>query len=148
MKRRQFLQAVSSAAILSAAGGVFLVPASAKANSKIRFGAQTNAWSIDPNNLDSFLSVLNQIKQVGYVGFETGFFNLINNFDSPQQAANGIAATGLDFIGIHIAIPFDKNDPATHLPPASLYERVANGGKQLARGDSSSAERLPRRPKM
>jgi inosose dehydratase len=134
MNRRSFMQLLSSAAIASTAEHLFSGTAWAKtgtAGANIRFGAQTNAWTIDPKDLNSFLSVLNLIKQVGYAGFETGFFNLINNFDSPQQAADRIAATGLDFIGIHIAIPFDKTDPATHLPPASLYERVARGGKAL-----------------
>lgn len=100
-------------------------------NKNIQLGAQTNAWAIDPKNLDSFLAVLQQIRQVGYAGFETGFFNLINQFDSPSEAAERIAASGLTFFGIHIAIPFDKTDPATHLPPASLYERVAKGGRAL-----------------
>jgi inosose dehydratase len=134
MNRRTFVRALSSAAVVSAAGPLCAGTAWAKtgkAAGTIQFGAQTNAWAIDPKNLDSFFSVLNQIKQVGYAGFETGFFNLINDLDSPHQAADRIAATGLDFIGIHIAIPFDKTDPATHLPPASLYERVAHGGKAL-----------------
>jgi inosose dehydratase len=134
MNRRSFMQTLYTAAALSATESIFTGAAWAregKSPGQIRFGAQTNAWTIDPKNPDSFLSVLNQIKQVGYAGFETGFFNLINDFDSPQQAADRITATGLDFIGIHIAIPFDKTDPASHLPPASLYERVARGGKAL-----------------
>ena len=75
--------------------------------------------------------MLAQIKGVGYVGFETGFFNLVNVFEAPDAAAEKIRSTGLDFIGIHIAIPFDKQDGQTHLPPASLYEKVAVGGKAL-----------------
>jgi sugar phosphate isomerase/epimerase len=85
-------------------------------------GAQTNAWAIDPTRFDSFLGVLDQIKRVGYAGFETGFFNLKPQFKSPEAARDAIAKTGLTFFGIHIAIPFERNDPATHLPPAApLY---------------------------
>jgi inosose dehydratase len=97
----------------------------------IQFGAQTNAWAIDPKNLDSFFDVLGQIKRVGYAGFETGFFNLKNHFASPKDAAQRIAATGLVFYGIHVFIPFDKVDPATLLPALSIYEQAAQGGKAL-----------------
>ena len=99
--------------------------------SSIQLGAQTNAWAIDPKKLDTFFSVLSQIKQVGYAGFETGFFNLMSEFDAPQQAADKLRATGLEFIGIHIFLQPDKLDAQTHLPPASLYEKVARGGKAL-----------------
>lgn len=132
MNRRKFLQTASTAALLSTAGRVFTpVSLSEPSAGNIRLGAQTNAWPIDPHNVDSLFSVLNQIKQVGYTGFETGFFNLIQNFDAPQQTADRLAATGLDFIGIHIFLPPEKQDQSTHLPPASLYERVAHGGKSF-----------------
>ncbi len=130
MNRRMFLRTAAATAVLPAAGKL-LAKAGAKLDGTIRLGAQTNAWAIDPKNLDTFFSVLSQIKQVGYTGFETGFFNLINVFDAPQQAADTIRATGLDFIGIHIAIPFKKQDTQTHLPPASVYEKVARSGKVL-----------------
>ncbi len=94
-------------------------------------GGQTNAWAIDPKNFDSFLAVLGEIKQVGYAGFETGFFNLLPEFDSPEAARGRIADTGLVFFGIHIFLPPSKLDPATRLPPASLYEKVAHGGVAL-----------------
>jgi inosose dehydratase len=132
--RRQVLQSLTALAI----GSVAAPPLSlrglalkARREADIELGAQTNAWAIDPKNFDSFLAVLDQVKQVGYAGFETGYFNLINQFDQPEEARRRIAATGLTFFGIHIAIPFDKTDPATKLPPASLYERVARGGRAL-----------------
>ena len=130
MNRRTFLQTTSGAAIAAASGRVFALAQTAT-NGTIQLGAQTNAWKIDPNDLDTFFSVLTQIKQVGYTGFETGFFNLVNVFADPQATAEKIRSTGLEFIGIHIAIPFDKQDSQTHLPPASLYEKVAHGGKAL-----------------
>jgi inosose dehydratase len=125
MDRRSFLQMLTATAVAAAA------KRARAATPAIQFGAQTNAWAIDPKDLNSFFDVLDQIRQVGYAGFETGYFNLINYFDSPQEAAQRIAATGLVFTGIHIAIPFNKTDPATLLPPAQLYERVAQGGHAL-----------------
>ena len=65
-------------------------------NSGVRLGAQTNAWTIDPLNLDSFLAVLSDIKRIGYAGFETGFSNLSHQFDAPKEARQKIAAT--DFL--------------------------------------------------
>jgi sugar phosphate isomerase/epimerase len=131
--RRQVLQGLGALAISGAAASTFSLRGWARGASPagIRFGAQTNAWAIDPNNFDSFLAVLNQIKQIGYAGFETGFFNLEHQFDAPADARQRIAATGLDFTGIHIAISLNKIDPATKLPPAALYEKVARGGLAL-----------------
>lgn len=131
--RRQFLQELGTLAMSGAAASTFPLPGWARGahSAGIRLGAQTNAWAIDPNNLNSFLAVLNQIRQIGYAGFETGFFNLVHQFDAPANARRQIAATGLVFTGIHIAIPFNKTDPATKLPPASLYEKVARGGLAL-----------------
>ena len=130
MNRRSFLQTASAAALLPAAGSLYAATGAASSGT-IRLGAQTNAWPIDPRKPDSFFSVLGEIKQVGYTGFETGFFNLIDSFAAPQQTAERIHSTGLDFIGIHIFLPSDKLDAQTCLPPASLYERVAGGGKAL-----------------
>lgn len=127
INRRSFLQMLAATTLAGAAGNALADPAAPA----IQLGAQTNAWAIDPKDLNSFLGVLAAIRKVGYTGFETGYFNLINYFDSPQEAADRIAATRLTFTGIHIAIPFDKTDPATHLPPASLYERVTIAGRAL-----------------
>jgi inosose dehydratase len=129
--RREILQVLAAMGVGGATLGLPGIADAAKDGTTIQLGAQTNAWAIDPNNPESFFAVLNQIKQVGYSGFETGFFNLIHQFESPKSTADRIAATGLVFFGIHIAIPFDKTDPTTHLPPSSLYERVAYGGRAL-----------------
>jgi inosose dehydratase len=145
--RRQLLQ---KAALFAAAGR--LASAWTPAKSRIELGAQTNAWAIDPARFDSFLGVLDQIKKIGYTGFETGFFNLRPQFKSPESARSSIAKSALTFFGIHIAIPFDRNDPMTHLPPAALYEEVAHGGLALGAqrliftgGPSASTEDLKRK---
>jgi inosose dehydratase len=132
--RREMLKAIGVLAIgtvLPEAKTLEAPAQDSKIASGIQLGGQTNAWTIDPKNFDSFLGVLDQIEHVGYAGFETGFFNLLPEFDAPETARRRIADTGLAFFGIHIAIPFDKDDPATRLPPASLYEKVARGGVAL-----------------
>src|ERR1700761_703833 len=124
--RRQLIQ---NSAFMAAGCG--FAPAWASAIPGIRLGAQTNAWAIDPAQFDTFLSVLNQIKQVGYAGFETGFLNLRAHFNSPGPARDSIAKSGLTFFGIHIFLPPERWDPGTHLPPAPLYQEVAHGGAAL-----------------
>jgi inosose dehydratase len=123
--RRQLIQ---NSAFMAAGG---LAPAWASATHDIRLGAQTNAWPIDPAHLDTFLSVLHAIKQVGYAGFETGFLNLRPYFNSPEPARSSITSSGLTFFGIHIFLSPERWDPATHLPPATLYQEVAHGGVAL-----------------
>src|SRR6202044_214135 len=115
MTRRQLMQNTALLAAGSRLASSSLAHAWAPAKSRIELGAQTNAWAIDPARFDTFLDVLGQIKKIGYAGFETGFFNLRAQFKSPEQARTSIANTGLTFFGIHIAIPFDRDDPATHL---------------------------------
>jgi inosose dehydratase len=131
MTRRQLMQKVALLAAGSGLASSSLAYAWAPAKPGIELGAQTNAWGIDPTRFDTFLDVLGQIKKIGYAGFETGFFNLRPQFKSPETARSSIASTGLTFFGIHIAIPFDRDDPATHLPSAALYEEVARGGAAL-----------------
>jgi inosose dehydratase len=123
--RRQLMQ---NAALLAAGP---LTKAWASQRPPIQLGAQTNAWAIDPTHFDTFLGVLDQIKKTGYAGFETGFLNLRPQFKSPEAARSSIAKSGLTFFGIHIFVPMERMDPATHLPPVALYEEVAHGGVAL-----------------
>jgi inosose dehydratase len=120
LSRRQFIGALP---IL--AGGVRLF---AGGPEKLLPGCQTNAWKIAPNDFPSFLQVLDQIKSFQYAGFETGFRNVQAQFGKPE-ARRQIEATGLRFAGIHIFL--FTYDPQTAIAPASLYQRVAEGGAGL-----------------
>jgi inosose dehydratase len=103
-------------------------------STNIRLGAQTNAWPIDPRRFDTFLVALNEIRDIGYNGFETGFANLRNQVKSLPGARKKIEATGLAFIGVHIFLP--EYDAQTNIAPQQLYEPVAQMGVALG------AERL------
>jgi inosose dehydratase len=131
MTRRQLLHRLAAAAASAHLAPVSLAWAEGAQGSSIKLGAQTNAWAIDPSSFDSFLGVLDQVRTIGYAGFETGFFNLRPQFKSPEQARVSIANTGLTFFGIHIFLPPERLNPTTKLPPASLYEEVARGGVAL-----------------
>ncbi len=103
----------------------------AKRRPEFNFGAQTNAWAIDPRHFDTFQAVLTQIRQIGYTGFETGFGNVMSQFPSPENARKQIEETGLVFFGIHVFLPGHGYDPVTNIAPASLYEKIAPGGVSL-----------------
>jgi len=97
----------------------------------IQFGAQTNAWAIDPKRFDTLLAVLTQIRQIGYSGFETGFGNLMNQFRSPRTTRRQIENTGLTFFGVHVYLPRWLYDPSTNIPPPALYEKIVPGSLAL-----------------
>jgi len=97
----------------------------------IHFGVQLNAFPIDPNNFSSFLGALDQVKQIGYDGFESSFRNLNGQFAAPEHARSAIERTGLTFFGIHIFFPNDQYDQETHIAARSVYEPVARGGAAL-----------------
>jgi len=100
---------------------------------RIRLGAQTNAWPIDPTRFDTFLAALEDVRATGYSGFETGFANL-SHAKSLPQARSQIEATGLSFIGVHIFLP--EYEAVTNVAPQALYEQVGHTGGALG------AERL------
>ena len=98
---------------------------------RYRFGVQLNAFPIDPKNFATFLSALEEVKRIGYDGFESGFRNVSEQFASPQNARRQIESTRLAFFGVHIFLNTPMYDPATTIAPASLYEGVARGAAVL-----------------
>lgn len=96
---------------------------------RISLGCQTNAWPVDPAHFDSLLFVLGKIHELGFAGFETGFRNLQSEAEHPESARQRIAASGLQFFGVHIFLL--QYDEKTHIAPAELYEKVAQTGSAL-----------------
>lgn len=95
---------------------------------RVSFGAQTNAFAIQPARFDTFLDALSQIRSLGYDGFETGFVNLRSQAKSLPAARKQIEASGLTFLGIHIFLP--EYDPQTNIAPRAFYETVAHHGAE------------------
>jgi inosose dehydratase len=112
---------------LAAAGK--LQSSTTAAAARIRLGAQTNAWPIDPSRFDSFLSALRDVRATGYSGFETGFANFRSQSKSLPEARGQIESAGLTFIGVHIYLP--EYDPVTNIAPQPLLEAVAQTGAAL-----------------
>jgi sugar phosphate isomerase/epimerase len=109
-------------------------PGGVLAGGKVHVGSQTNAWNIDPNNLNSLLEVLAALRRLGFEGFETGFRNLQPQFEKPQAARDRLRESGLRFLGIHVFLT--SYNPQTAIGPWDLLRSVADGGKALG------AERL------
>jgi sugar phosphate isomerase/epimerase len=130
--RRQLIQ---KAALFAAAGRF---ASATPARTQIQLGAQTNAWAIDPARFDTFLGVLDQVKKIGYTGFETGFFNVRSQFKSPETARNSIAKSGLIFFGIHIAISLERSDPRPTFPRPSFMKKSPTAVLRWVRSGSSS----------
>jgi inosose dehydratase len=121
-------------AVFAAGGAVSSLSASgalAQPPPGIHFGVQLNAFPIDPKRFQSFLDTLEEIKGIGYQGFESGFRNLSPQFDNPSTARRQIEQTGLTFFGIHIFFANEMYDQSTHIASATVYEPVARGGAAL-----------------
>jgi inosose dehydratase len=97
----------------------------------IRFGVQLNAFPIDPKRFETFLDTLEQVRQIGYQGFESSFHNVSEQFATPEMARRAIARTGLTFFGIHIFLPTKMYDVATAIAPPAIYEPIVHGGAAL-----------------
>lgn len=102
--------------------------ATSPASPRISFGAQTNAFAIQPTRFETFLDALTQIRSLGYDGFETGFVNLRGQAKDLPRARKQIEASGLTFLGIHIFLP--EYDPQTSIAPRVFYEVVARQGAE------------------
>lgn len=99
------------------------------AQSKPRAGCQTNAWRIDPNNLDSLTAVLARVAHYGYHGYETGFRNLQAHFENAAATRRALEQHQLEFLGCHIfLLEYDKE---TAIAPLDLIERVVRGAAAL-----------------
>ena len=129
--RREVLQAMGVLGVGASLGLRGAFAASARVAPGIRFGVQLNAFPIDPNRFGTFLDTLQQVKQIGYQGFESGFRNVSAQFDKPAPARKRIEEAGLTFFGIHIFFPNDQYDSKTHIAAPSVYEPVARGGADL-----------------
>jgi len=110
------------------------VPMAAVVETRVHAGAQTNAWTIDPKNLNSLLEVLATLKRLGFEGFETSFRNVQEQFGKPEPARARLGETGLRFFGVHVFL--QEYDPETAIGPWDLLRKVADGGAALG------AERL------
>jgi len=132
--RREFLTTMTTsmaALAMASPGATHAFAAITPRTAGIRFGTQLNAFPIKPNDFGTFLSAVDQARQIGFQGFEAGFRFLQPQFASPEMARTKIEATGLTFFGIHIFLADAGYDQQTRVAPQALYEEVAKGGASL-----------------
>jgi inosose dehydratase len=133
--RREVLQALgvlAASGTISSLGSARAFGQHGRVPAGIRFGVQLNAFPIDPKRFETFTATLEQVKQIGYQGFEAGFRFLSEQFAAPEMARRSIERTGLTFFGIHIFMPtFEMYDSNTRIAAPSVYEPVARGGAAL-----------------
>src|SRR5580692_11759814 len=87
--RRDVIGGLAALAALGTLSSLDRPSADAQAGSateNIRFGVQLNAFPIDPNRFATFLDALDQVKHLGYDGFESGFRYVNQQFAEPAQA--------------------------------------------------------------
>ncbi len=96
----------------------------------VRFGCQTNAWRVNPANLDSLYAAVDKIAELGFAGFETGFRNLQAPPETLPAIRQRLERSALKFYGVHIFLG-NRYDPDTHIAPVELYEKVAQTGAAL-----------------
>jgi sugar phosphate isomerase/epimerase len=94
---------------------------------RIQFGCQTNAWPIRPAQSDTLFSALDNIHDLGFAGFETGFANVLPLAARPNELKEH--SHGLALFGVHIFL--QHYDPATSVAPPDLISRVAGVGSKL-----------------
>lgn len=97
------------------------------AESTIQLGCQTNAWPIRPGDSNTLFKALEDIKQLGFAGFETGFANVLPMAQRPEELKEH--AEGLTLFGVHIFLL--HYDPATSVAPPELVSKVAALGAKM-----------------
>src|SRR5579862_5459066 len=133
ISRRRFLGAVT---ILTAA------PALAK-DSGIRVGCQANGFPPKQGDYPGLLTVLPQIKQLGYVGFECNTRFVEAQFDRAAEAHRELSKDGLVFLGSHYSMQQAKPEtfPKIAAGVAALgAQAIVMSGKALSTDGNFSAD--------
>lgn len=99
---------------------------------QIHAGCQTNAWPVDPSRPETLFATLEEIHQLGFSGFETGFRNILPLVDERRNLHSH--QHSLKFVGVHIFL--HEYDAETRLAPIDLVLNVATAASRLG------AERL------
>ena len=81
------------------AGGAFAAAAPAP---KIRLGCQTRAYGSPIPDRAKLLSVLDDLRDTGYEGFETNYRSLEYSFQNPAPMREEIEKRGVALIGLHM----------------------------------------------
>jgi sugar phosphate isomerase/epimerase len=95
MNRREFV--TGAAALLARA-------AAARAAGAPKVGCQTNGYPLQPGDFPALLRALENLKSIGYTGFECNVRFVEGQFNRAAEARREIEKTGVEFIGGHYSM--------------------------------------------
>jgi inosose dehydratase len=121
LSRRDMLRMTAALAAVKGASG---------ATSHVRAGCQTNAWDLDPSRFETLLGALNDIRDMGFAGFETHLRYLQPQMNRQEEARAEIASRELVFIGVHTNLP--KYEQLGEERAVDDAGRLAMAAKQFA----------------
>jgi sugar phosphate isomerase/epimerase len=132
--RRQILGLIATASCLRASSGV-------------KVGCQANAWPLEEGNFEQLLSVLREMHDLGYRGFECNVRFVRGQFGNAAHARKSIEATGVRFLGAHMSM--DQGSPELASGVAALGgDRIVMSGRGLAKDgrftDAAAQEKATR----
>ena len=73
-------------------------------SSRVQAGCQTNAWPLEEGNFEQLLSVLREMKEIGYHGFECNIRFVKDQFARASSARKAIESTAVRFLGAHTSL--------------------------------------------
>ncbi len=88
----------------------------------IKVGCQANAWPLEEGNFDQLITVIRNIKRLGYVGFECNIRFVRSQFDHASEARTKLETSGVQFIGAHMSM---------QLATPEQFPKLAGGAAQL-----------------
>src|ERR1041385_515435 len=89
---------------LLAATGLLASGAARAAGPPVRVGCQTNGYPLKAGDFPALLRALENLKTLGYTGFECNIRFVEGQFGRAAEARREIEKTGLTFVGAHYSM--------------------------------------------
>src|SRR5690348_6094523 len=70
----------------------------------IQVGCQANAWPLQEGDFDQLIDAIQNMKKLGYTGFECNIRFVRGQFDRASEARRKLEGTGMHFIGAHMSM--------------------------------------------
>ena len=96
--------------ILLSSTGVLICGIGRAAAPSLRVGCQTNGYPVKPGDFPALLSAVENLKTLGYTGFECNVRFVEGQFGRAAEARREIEKTGVAFIGGHYNMQQAKSD--------------------------------------
>jgi sugar phosphate isomerase/epimerase len=101
---------ISRRIFLGGGAGLLASPLAKALAAAPRVGCQTNGYPLKPGDFPALLKALDNLKTLGYTGFECNTRFVEEQFDGIAEARREIEKTGVEFIGGHYSMTQAKPD--------------------------------------